>query len=66
MNDVRSLLAAELETVMADRWPQIRRRVAERIAADLLARLDRPPAPASRVHVEHKIRAESICRGEAA
>jgi hypothetical protein len=30
----------------------IRRTVAARIAADLLAELDRPPPPASRLHLE--------------
>jgi hypothetical protein len=47
----------ELSALAGDRWPAIRRAVSARIAAELLAELDRPPSPASRLHRERQLRA---------
>jgi hypothetical protein len=44
----------------------IRRAVAARIAAELLAELDRPPPPASRLYLERQLRADRCCHREVA
>ncbi len=64
--DVVSLMRLELSALAADRWPTIRRAVAARIAADLLAELDRPPPPASRLQRERHIRADQFRHREVA
>ena len=56
-DDLAARLQLELSALVADRWPAIRRTVAARIAAGLLAELDRPPAPASRLYLERLLRA---------
>jgi hypothetical protein len=48
----------ELSALAGDGWAAIRRAVAAQIAADLLAELDRPPPPASRLQLERKLRAD--------
>jgi hypothetical protein len=55
--DLASRMWLELSALAGDRWPSIRRAVAERIAADLLAALDRPPPPAGRLYMERLLRA---------
>ncbi len=56
----------ELSEVAGDRWPAIRRSVAARIADGLLAELDRPPPPASRLHRERQLKASEFCNREVA
>ena len=56
----------ELSALAPDPWPAIRRAVAAQIAAALLAQLDRPPSPASRLYRERQLRAESLCHREVA
>jgi hypothetical protein len=56
----------ELSALAGDRWVAIRRAVAARIAADLLAELDRPPPPASRLQLERKLRAGQFRHREVA
>jgi len=41
-------------------------RAAAPIAADLLADLDRPSPPPSRLHLERRLRAEDACHREVA
>ena len=53
--DLRSRMWHEMSAVAGDRWPAIRRAVAAGIAYDLLAEMDRPP-PASRLHLELRLR----------
>jgi hypothetical protein len=65
-DDLTSRMWWELSALAEDRWPAIRRAVAARIAADLLAQLDRPPPPASRLHRERQLRAERLCHREVA
>jgi len=61
--DLASRMWLELPALAGDRWPAIRRAVAARIAADLLAALDRPPPPASRLYLERLLRAGQFgCR----
>lgn len=64
--DLASRMWLELSALAGDRWPAIRRAAAARIAADLLAELDRPPPPASRLHLERQLRAGQFCRREVA
>ena len=54
----------ELSALAGDRWPAIHRMVAARVAADLLAELDRPPSPAGRLHRERQLRADQFCPRE--
>jgi hypothetical protein len=65
-DDLGSRLWLELSALAGDRWPAIRRTVAAQIAADLLAELDRPPPPASRLHRERQLRADQLCHREVA
>jgi hypothetical protein len=65
-DDLRSRMWRELLALTPDRWAAIRHAVAARIAAELLAQLDRPPPPASRLHRERHLRAERICHREVA
>ncbi len=64
--DIASRMWLELSALAGDRWPAIRRTVAAQIVADLLAELDRPPPPASRLHRERHLRADQFCHGEVA
>ena len=64
--DLASRLRSELSALAGDRWPAIRRAAAARIAADLLAELDRPPPPASRLHRERQLRADQYRHREVA
>ena len=66
VDDLSSRIEQELSALAPDRWPAIRRVVAARIAADLLAQLDRPPPPASRLHRERQLRVERFCHREVA
>jgi hypothetical protein len=60
-DELTALMWLELSALAEDRWTAIRRAVAARIAADLLAELDRPPPPASRLHREWQLRAGQFC-----
>lgn len=64
--DIASRMWLELSALAGDRWPAIRRTVAAQIVADLLAELDRPPPPASRLHRERQLRADQFCHREVA
>jgi hypothetical protein len=65
-DELTSRMWLELSVLAEDRWPAIRRAVAARIATDLLAELDRPPPPASRLHRERQLRAGQFCLQEVA
>jgi hypothetical protein len=56
----------ELSALAPDRWLAIRRAVAARIAAGLLAELDRLPRPASRLDLERQLRASQLAHREVA
>jgi hypothetical protein len=56
-DDLGSRMWLVLSALVGDRWPAIRRAVAAQIAVALLAELDRPPPPASRLHRERQLRA---------
>jgi hypothetical protein len=56
----------ELSALAPDRWLAIRRAVAARIAADLLAELDRLPRAASRLDLERQLRADQLAHREVA
>lgn len=64
--DLMARMWLELSGLAGDRWPAIRRAAAARIAAGLLAELDRPPPPASRLHRERQLRAGQFCHREVA
>jgi len=64
--DLASRMWLELSALAGDRWPAIRRTVEAQIVADLLAELDRPPPPASRLHRELQLRADQFCHREVA
>ncbi len=64
--DVTARMWLELTALAPDRWPAIRRAVAARIAADLLADLDRLPRPASRLDLERQRRASQLTHREVA
>jgi hypothetical protein len=57
-DDLESRMSLELSALAGDRWPAIRRAAAALIVAELLAELDRPPPPASRLHRERQLRAD--------
>jgi len=65
-DDLISRMSLELSALAGDRWPAIRRAAAARIAAELLAELDRPPPPASRLYLERQLRADRCCHREVA
>jgi hypothetical protein len=65
-DELTSRMWLELSVLAEDRWRAIRRAVAARIATDLLAQLDRPPPPASRLHWERQLRAGQFCLQEVA
>jgi hypothetical protein len=65
-DDIASRMWLELSALADDRWPAIRRAVAAQIAADLLAELDRPPSPASRLHLEQQLRVSQLRHREVA
>jgi hypothetical protein len=65
-DELASRMRMELSALAGDRWQAIRRAVAARIAADLLAELDRPPPPASRLHRERQLRAGQFRHREVA
>ena len=65
-DELTALMWLELSALAEDRWTAIRRAAAARIAADLLAELDRPPPPASRLHRERQLRAGQFCHREVA
>jgi hypothetical protein len=60
------LLWVALSALAGDLWAAIRHAVAAQIAADLLAELDRPPPPASRLHRERQLRADQFRHREVA
>jgi len=64
--DVTARMWLELTALAPDRWPAIRRAVAARIAADLLAELNRLPRPASRLDLERQLRAGQLAHQEVA
>ena|GEM_PF-5184871 len=64
--DVASRMWLELSALAGDRWSAIRRTVAAQIAAGLLAELDRPPPPASRLYRERQLRADQFRHREVA
>ncbi len=65
-DDLAPWMWSELSALAGDRWPAIRRAVAARTVADLLAELDRPPRPASRLHLERQLKADQLCHREVA
>jgi hypothetical protein len=65
-DDLAARMWLELSALAGDRWAVIRRAVAARIAADLLAELDRPPPPASWLQLERKLRADQFRHREVA
>jgi hypothetical protein len=64
--DLASRMRLELSALAGDQWPAIRRAAAARIAADLLAELDRPPPPTSRLHRERLLKADQFRHREVA
>ncbi len=64
--DVASRMWLELSALAPDRWPAIRRAVAARIAADLLAELDGLPRSASQLDLERQRRARQLAHREVA
>ena len=60
-DDLDSRMQLELSALAGDRWPAIRRAAAAQIAAGLLAELDRPAPPASRLHRDRQLRAGQFC-----
>ena len=65
-DDHDSRMQLELSALAGDRWPAIRRAAAAQVAAGLLAELDRPPPPASRLHRDRHLRAGQFCLREVA
>jgi hypothetical protein len=65
-DDLGSRIRLELSALAGDRWPGIRRAVAAQLAAELLAELDRPPPPPSRLHRERQLRVRQFCLREVA
>jgi hypothetical protein len=64
--DLAARMWSECAALAHDRWPAIRRTVAAQIVADLLADLDGPPPPASRLDLERRLRADALCHREVA
>ena len=64
--DVTPCMWQELSALAPDRWPAIRRAVAARIAADLLAELDGLPRSASLLDLERQRRAGQLAHREVA
>lgn len=64
--DVTPRMWQELSALAPDRWPAIRRAVAARIAADLLAELDGLPRSASLLDLERQRRAGQVAHREVA
>jgi len=64
--DVASRMWLELSALAPDRWPAIRRAVAARIAARLLAELDGLPRSASQLDLERQRRARQLAHREVA
>lgn len=64
--DVASRMRLELSALAPDRWPAIRRAVAARIAAGLLAELDGLPRSARRLDLERQRRARQLAHREVA
>ena len=64
--DVTSRMWQELSPLAPDRWPAIRRAVAARIAADLLAELDGLPRSTSLLDLERQRRAGQLAHREVA
>ena len=64
--DVTPRMWQELSALAPDRWPAIRRAVAARIAADLLAELDGLPRSASLLDLERQRRASQLAHREVA
>jgi hypothetical protein len=58
--DLTARMRTELSAFAGDRWPAIRQAAAARIAAGLLAELDRPPSPVSRLHRERQLKADQF------
>ena len=64
--DVTPRMWQELSALAPDRWPAIRRAVAARIAADLLAELDGLARSASLLDLERQRRAGQLAHREVA
>ena len=64
--DVTPRMWQELSALAPDRWPAIRRAVAARIAADLLAELDGLPRSTSLLDLERQRRAGQVAHREVA
>ena len=64
--DVTPRMWQELSALAPDRWPAIRRAVAARIAADLLAELDGPARSPSLLDLERQRRASQLAHREVA
>ena len=64
--DVTPRMWQELSALAPDRWPAIRRAVAARIAADLLAELDGLARSASLLDLERQRRAGQVAHREVA
>jgi hypothetical protein len=65
-DDLESRMWLQLSALAGDRWPAIRRAAAAGIAAALLAELDGPPPPASRLHRDRQLRVGQFCLREVA
>jgi hypothetical protein len=65
-DDIAARLVAQLALFVGDRWPAVRREVAARVAADLLAELGRSPLAAPRLLLERQVRASELFHREVA
>jgi hypothetical protein len=65
-DDVAGRLLAELAPLLGDPWPPVRREVAAKVAAGLLAELGRSPLAPPRLLLEREVRADELSHREVA